>query len=362
MRRFFQAFRHIIWMTFNLLAVVGILLADCSLYLDPARFTGSAMMGLGFEWLLWANLFFALSWCVTHRKKYAFVSLLALLLSLPNVLHTYSHHQVETGDGCKHELTILTYNTQMMQGVRKSAKNEVLRYVKESGADVVCLQEYEVRKNASYLTFQEAKNYLSALYPYTYYDFSTYDAKRQYGLAVYSRYPLENKQTIRYKSLANISNRCDVIIGSDTIRLFTNHLESNRLDKNDLELSEDEMNTQGMKRSVLQLAQKMRKAYAFRAPQVKLVRQEIDASPYPVVVVGDMNDVPVSFTYHTLSKSLKDAFLYSSIGRAGHTFRTKILGVRIDYIFTSPQFQIEWCDAEKVPYSDHFPLSATIAW
>lgn len=362
MKRFFQIAFHVGWMTINLLAAIALLLADCSVWIDPSHSPLIAILGLGFEWLFWLNMVLALSWLLTSRKKCALLGLAVLLLSCGSLLNTYSHGKPSDEQQGEHALTVMTYNTHMTGLCKKVPGNDVLRYVKESGADVVCLQEYEVRKNAAYLTFDEAKRYLSAQYPYTYYDFAHFNNKRQFGVAVYSRYPLINKQTIRYESVANISNRCDILVGDDTIRLFNNHLESNRFVSDDLTLSESEFNSDGLKKSVLMLVRKMKNAYQFRAAEVKMVREAIDQSPYPVVVVGDMNDVPVSFTYHTLSKGLQDAFLKSSIGRTGHTFVTRFWGVRIDYIFVDKQFHIEWCEQEKVPYSDHFPLSTTISW
>lgn len=362
MKRFFQAVRHIVWMTCNLLAVFCLLSADLCAWLDPSKFTFCAIMGLGFEWLALLNVVFALSWLLTHRKGWALLSVVALLFSLHPLSCTISHNKPQNDLSAPKALSVLTYNTHMMGMVKKAGKNEVLKYVKESGADVVCLQEYEVRKDPYYLTFNEAKNYLQNQYPYTYYDFAHYNGKRQYGVAVYSRYPLINKQTIHYETRANISNRCDIVMGHDTIRLFNNHLESNRFDGDDLALTEDEMTSDGLKKTMRQLVKKMRQAYTFRAPEVREVRKEIEQSPYPVLVVGDMNDGPVSFTYHTLSKGLQDAYLQGSRCRLGHTYKLRFGGVRIDYILADKRFHVEWCDTENVDYSDHLPLAATFTW
>ena len=281
----------------------------------------------------------------------------------------------------------MTYNTHQCQHARKTPGNDALRFVRESGADIVFLQEYEVHKNADYLTFEEAKTYLAEQYPYTYFDFAVYNKRRQYGVAVFSRYPLINKQTIRYESRANISNRCDVVVGTDTFRLFNNHLESNRVDNADLDpLTVERLSGDNMRRSLSTVTRKMSEAYRSRATEVQRVREEIAASPYPVIVAGDMNDVPVSFTYRQLCTArpkIQDAFLaapcivYPSHQRSfiGHTFFLSDIpllqhyGVRIDYLFVDNLFRItgsalhqpQSLDTNLV-VSDHLPFSATISW
>lgn len=358
----FRSVRHLFFFLLNLLVAVCLLLADMSVFIDPTKHTWIALFGLLFEGLMWLNVVFALLWLLTHGKKYALMSGLLLVFSLPNIARTYSHQSASEDKHCEHSLTVLTYNTHMMGMVKKAADNDVLQYVKQSGADVVCLQEFDVRKDRHFLTLDETKGFLKDEYPYTYFDFATFSSKRQYGIAVFSRYPLIGKQSIRYESRANNSNYCDVVMGKDTVRLFNNHLESNRFEQDELNLAEEEMTSEGVKKSVLQVVRRMRPAYEHRAEQVNMVKESVVASPYPVIVVGDMNDVPVSYTYRTLSKGLTDAFLASSWCKRGHSFTTHLLGVRIDYILVDKRFKVAECALGDVDYSDHQPLMARLMW
>lgn len=353
---------HVVWLGLNLIVVVCLLLADICVVINPAKVALPALMGLGFEYLVWINLLFAFSWLFSHRKSWCSISFLALVLSASGLLSTYSHHSEANGDDYAHRLKIVTYNTHQTQQLRKAKQNDVLRYLKESGADILFLQEYEVRSNPNYLTFAEAKNYLKKEYPYTYFDFAIHNMKRQYGLAIYSKYPLINKETIRYASRANISDHCDVIVHGDTIRLFNNHLESNRFTHQDWEDQDS---------AAVRLVQKMEKAYQYRAAEVKEVSSSIRQSPYPVIVAGDLNDVPLSYTYHNMSRGLRDCGLYGSWLKKGHTFiRGHYLhaGIRIDYIFCSPMFHVlrtvtdTGAQSFGVPYSDHYPVVTEIAW
>lgn len=101
-----------------------------------------------------------------------------------------------------------------------------------------------------------------------------------------------------------------------------------------------------------------------RAEQVQIIRGEIDRSPHPVIVCGDFNDVPVSYTYRQLSRGLSDAFLTGSASRfaLGHTYVRHHLGIRIDYILHSPSFRATDFRIDPLPYSDHYPIRATLHW
>ena len=56
----------------------------------------------------------------------------------------------------------MTYNTHRMGMFRKAAENEVIQFLRESDADVICLQEVEVYKDDRYLTLPELKEAMQA--------------------------------------------------------------------------------------------------------------------------------------------------------------------------------------------------------
>lgn len=305
---------------------------------------------------------------------YAIFSVAIVVVLLPFC----SHGTPPTPQEGTRVIRVLTYNTHRMGMFRKPTDNQVINYLRNGqDADIICLQEVEVYKDSKYLTLQELKRALGTKYPYSYFDFSVYNSRRQFGNVVFSRYPLIHKQTIRYPSRANISSQCDVVIPSDravrvvskktqggavsrphhssseelrrfdTIRLITNHLESNRFGEDDFE----------------ELKQKYSVAHEARKEQAKCVREAMDASPYPLIVVGDFNDLPLSSTYWQIRRlDVRDAFLCTSWGRYGATLIKGIFAARIDYILCSRALQPLRCTIDHVPYSDHYPLHAVIAY
>ena len=242
-------------------------------------------------------------------------------------------------------ITVLTWNTGRMGEFKKPEKNEVLQYLLQQDADVVCLQEVDVYKDVHFLTLPDVKKTLSPKYPYSYLDFSVFNKRHQYGTMVWSKYPLIHKQSIHYESFGNLSNRCDIVVGKDTFRLFNNHLESYKLESEDLQ-------------DVNKIEQKWKRAVPLRNKQAQVVRAEIDESPYPVIVVGDFNSPILSYTYWCLSSGLHDAWSEVGSGYA-YTYNSHHLFYRIDHVLYRGAIKALKAQRYKGGSSDHYPLMVT---
>ena len=246
-------------------------------------------------------------------------------------------------------ITVLTWNTARMGGFAKPEKNEVLQYLQQQDADVICLQEVDVYKDATYLTLSDVRQSLGKKYPYSYLDFAIYDKRHQYGTMVWSKYPLINKQSIHYQTVGNISNRCDIVVGKDTFRLINNHLESYSFSAEDLT-------------DVDKLKAKWLRAWPLRNEQARVVRKEIEASPYPVIVVGDFNAIELSYAYWHISSGLHDAWRSIHPWSWGATCEHRGFGFRIDYILSSESLTPVRCEIPTASGSDHRPVAATLVW
>lgn len=283
---------------------------------------------------------------------------LLVFLFLWIISSLFSHRVRESKKDYEQTIKVMTYNTHgMMLNHRIADKKAMLRYINDQDADIVCLQEVLVYKNAERFTLPALREAMKQ-YPYTYYDFKLYNSTRQFGNVVFSRYPLTNKKTIRYESQANISSQCDVLVKGDTLRLIVNHLESYGLVKEDLHF--DTLSMKEIKNS--SLFHKLKHAGQLRHAQANEVKQNIKTSPYPVIAVGDFNSIPLSYVYWKIRLGLRDCFLESSFGQLGNTYKRGPLGIRIDYILCSKSLYPIKCKVDKVEYSDHFPLTATIGW
>lgn len=344
---------------------VAVVMADMSLLVEPvSKFMAvPSLMALAYEWLLMALLLLALVALLTRRWNMAAVAAVVLVLSAVPVTRTVSLWQGKPHHPTENSITVLTYNTQMLARNNRTNKSQpltsdLLGYIRRQDADIVLLQEFlAFAKNRGY-TLEEIKKELG--YPYSYIDYKIYSGNRKYGMAVFSKYPLLDKKTIRYESKSNQSDMCLAVVGSDTLLVVNNHLESIKLTNDNFDFSQH--SSEQLKEKTHTIISKMLKAYILRSQQAKVVRREIENSPYKTIVCGDFNDTPVSFTYHALARGMKDAYLEAHPLSLGHSFYHGLLGIRIDYVLCSKSFFPTSANLDKVNYSDHYPLKVTLEW
>ena len=141
------------------------------------------------------------------------------------------------------------------------------------------------------------------------------------------------------------------------VRVFNIHLQSIKLSSTDKDFIEQG----GGETTSRKVAGKFKRAFQQRAAQAKAVKLAIKKSPHPVIVAGDFNDSPVSYTYRTLAKGMQDAFLKKGFG-IGATYADGIPLYRIDYLLFDRQFKIHDFDVIKKRFSDHYPIVAKFGW
>lgn len=105
------------------------------------------------------------------------------------------------------------------------------------------------------------------------------------------------------------------------------------------------------------LIRKLADASAVRAVQTKQITEEIRENKNPYMIVcGDFNDSPISYTHKTLTKELKDAFVESGNG-LGISYNQNKFYFRIDHILISPNLKSYRCTVDRsIKESDHYPI------
>ena len=177
---------------------------------------------------------------------------------------------------------------------------------------------------------------------------------------IYSKYPIISKGQIDFGPGLNSCLWADIVFDQhDTVRIFSAHLESLRLRRSSYEFLVDvEAKYDKAKKGFQDLFDKYPDAAAKRADQALQLKKAISKSPYPVLICGDFNDTPSSFTYRTMKKGLTDTFLTSGKGVAS-TWRGGIPMLRIDYIFAGKEFENRSFRTINSDLSDHYPIVAS---
>ncbi|MCD4744920.1 MAG: endonuclease/exonuclease/phosphatase family protein [Bacteroidales bacterium] len=351
----------------NFLAVLLLLISYTASYINPERSSIVAFIGLIYPFLFLLNVFFIFLWLFI-KKRYLFISLIAILIGWNHIGRFIQYNSEKNINNTQPKLKILSYNVQnfVKQNITNTThikdfqnRNKIFDFIKNQSADIICIQEFLSDGERYLYLLEDFGNQNNT--PYHYYS-NYYLLKKNKidAIATFSKYPIINNETIRYEK-KNICIYSDIIFNNDTIRVYNVHLASIRLGHDDYSFFSDLTSQQNqntdLKKKSKKILSKLKVAFLKRAQQVEIISEQIKKSPFPVIICGDFNDTPTSFTYHVLSKNLKDTFVESGNG-FGNTYIGKILpSFRIDYIFYDDKFDSYDFKISKVKFSDHYPIS-----
>lgn len=365
-----KRFLKILNLSINSLAIVCLLLSAYSTFISPEKFVIPSFLSLVFLPLLLINVLFVAFWIV-ELKWFFVLSLASIILTYGNFKNTLPFKSKEKSQFTLNDstqFTLLSYNVKLFDFYKKNNKlenlNKTLAYIIEEDADVVCLQEFGYLNAKAYLNDTDIFAIMAKKYKYKHVQYNMNPNRfSTYGVATFSKYPMVNNRRLNYKSKFNLTICSDILIGNKTVHLFNCHLESNQLTLDDRkkmsEVVDNNIDQEKIKGTTGLLLRKLGTAYKRRAHQADIVADAINEYDSSVIVCGDFNDSPVSYTYTTVKGDLVDVFINSSSG-LGITYNELPFLFRIDYILHSKNLSSGKFKIDKVRYSDHYPISCVI--
>ena len=338
----------------NVATVLLMVLAGYSDHINPASHPMLSNLGMTFPVFLLANLLFIFFWLTFKWKKLWIPILGYALVYVPLTIYMPMHSSQEEPEGT---IKLLSYNVCSYGGNYKyeQAFDTIFSYLKEQEADIVCMQE-DVDSWRRFV-FQR----YSKVYPYNDTTIFSNQNGSMNGVGIHSKFPILRKERIRYPSVANGSVAYYLQIGEDTVLVINNHLETTHLSTEDRthykEIISGKMKRDDAKEESMMLIGKLGKASAKRAVGADSIHSYIESHrQYPMIVCGDFNDNPISYSRRTIVKGLKDCFVETGRG-VGLSYNQKGFFFRIDHIFCSDHFTPYNCEIDsKMDASDHYPI------
>ena len=338
----------------NVATVLLMLLAGYADHIDPSAHPTLSCMGMTFPIFLIANLLFLFFW-LTFKWKRAWIPILGYVLSYgPLTTYMPLHTKQDVPD---ETIKVLSYNVCHYGGNYKYEYGfeTVYKYLEEQNADIVCLQE-DVDSWRRFV-FQ----WYEKIYQYN--DTTIFNQRptSMNGVGIHTRFPILKKERIPYKSEANGSMAYYLKVKNDTILVINNHLETTHLtteDRNNYKkMIRGRMERDTVKTESMQLVEKLGHSAAMRAAQAEAVHAYIESHrQYPIIVCGDFNDNPISYSRRTIAEGLHDCFMETGCG-IGLSYNQKGFYFRIDYIMCSDDFKPYNCEIDdKFDASDHYPI------
>ena len=341
----------------NIATILLMVLVGYSDRLNPVDHPILSCVGMTFPFFLLFNMCFLFFWLI-FKIKMVWIPVLGYLLAYVPI-NIYMPFNLRTSNLPEGTIKLISYNVCEYGGNYKYEQGfeKVRDYLFEENPDIVCLQEdVDTWRRYCFIHYQKKFAYNDTL------KFGNPDNLN--GVGIHTRFPIIRRERIPYRSIANGSVAWYLQVGNDTLLVINNHFEGTHLSFEDREtykeilkgdLKGDTARTES-KKLLVTLAESAAK----RAPQVQAVRRYVEEHrQYPIILCGDFNDNPISYSRHEIAEVLNDCF--KSTGRGlGLSYNQNGIHFRIDHIFCSDDIQPYNCQIDnKMDASDHYPI---ICW
>jgi endonuclease/exonuclease/phosphatase family metal-dependent hydrolase len=344
----------------NHLAAIALLISYLAAHVSPQIFWLLAFFGLAYPVLVVINILFIIYWAIQLKRRLLY-SLIIILAGFSTLHRSIQVTFNNTPDKSKKLIKIMSYNVKVFDLYNWShnieTRNKMFSLIDEESPEIACFQEYYHRDSSKYantdsiIQLANFKNYHIE---------STYSDKyhQHFGIATFSSYPIIYKGSIDFGYRSN--NVCiysDLLIGKDTVRVYNMHLQSIAFSPSDykyIDALQKNVEAEDLEQSK-NILKRLKRAFVKRSQQADLIGESIVACRYPVIVCGDFNDTPASYSYNTIAKTLTDAFVESGNG-FGRSYVGAFPSFRIDYILHSNQFKAYQFRTIREELSDHFPI------
>lgn len=258
-----------------------------------------------------------------------------------------------TGTTTGHEVRVMSFNAKRgsvaKQNAKKTKEKEpFFNFLKKNGPyDIICFQE------TPGINKKNVQDHLNLSYQHL----MTYKGVQT---SIYSKYPIVNKGGRIFENSSNSFTWADIKIKETTIRVYSIHLQSNKVSEDaDKVIEKGDIKNKKTWLDIRSVLAKIKRGTQQRIDQAQVIIEHMEKSPYPIILCGDFNDSPLSYTYHIIAKKLKDTFQEKGSG-FGTTYAGNIPALRIDYILVDRKLKTLDCSIIREEYSDHYPVISTI--
>ncbi|HNW51011.1 MAG TPA: endonuclease/exonuclease/phosphatase family protein [Prolixibacteraceae bacterium] len=335
----------------NVVLVVALLATYLVPEVNPSKFWIPSVLGLAYPYILIGNCFFIVFWLVFHWR-YLFLSLICILIGLHVNL---SYFQLFPSLSKKEGVKVLSFNVYHFYSFldNKKEKTSIIDFIAAQNANIICLQESKLQKEG---VLNPVK--LKSKFPGIQHCQLAHQSNWG-GPVTFTSYPIASMGEIRFEDSKNMVIYTDVLIDSDTVRVYNCHLQSYGINSKEYAAFDSYVLNTNKIKGLRSIASKLKKGNIYRSGQVLKLVSHISDCRYPVIVCGDFNDTPISFTYGKISSLLNDSFIESGWG-ISNTYRGQLPQYRIDYIFHSKAFKAYNYKRHNVSFSDHYPISTVL--
>lgn len=339
--------------TYGLLLLL--LIVYISPLISPEKSAFLSLVGLGAPFIFLLSFLITIYWII-RWERIAIACVAALLIGIGYSARLVQFPVLKRYDSTGQILKVVSYNAHFFTtSQHRDVITSTLNCLDTLNAGVICFQEFATSAQDN---IPEINRRLSE-FPHRYlHKTKNPSSKIDYYTAIYSKYKIVNRGTVKFGKYIHSSIYADIIYRNDTIRVFNNHLQSNNVNTSDVKFLSGEgepLMTENSIFRIFSIGKKVAQNSSTRAIQSDSISSVIRRTPYSVIVCGDHNVTPVSYTYNKVRGKLHDAFMERG-SWYGYTYKGFFNLLRIDYLFHSNKFETISYSSPNILWSDHKPI------
>lgn len=320
----------------NSIIAALLLISYLSKYVSPESVSYFSFLGLSVPILIVINVIFVLYWLLRFKRPFLISAVILLIgYNVLNRFYSFDEKKVLLSDDIK----VMSYNVRMFNLYNwiedENTASKIHDFVRDRAPDILCIQEFHPSAN------------IGKEFKYEYVKIES--SKNNFGHAIFSNFKILNAGSLNFFDSGNNALFADLLIKNDTVRVYNVHLQSLKINPQEDAINQE--NTERFRKRVLD-------AFVKQTAQAKLIEEHLQNTTLKTIICGDFNNNAFSWVYHKLKGDNNDTFEIAGKG-FGKTYNYPF-PLRIDFILSDPDFEVNYFKTYNVPYSDHFPIMARL--
>lgn len=328
-------------------------------YFNPVHWTFPAIGVLFFPYLAIFSLIVAAAWLFTRHYFIGGAGILVLMACGPTFSEALPFRFGHKASNPAKTFRMVTFNCLHMSDMKEKDPelNRSLHFLIHSDADFICLQElYAVGPPEIPPKYKSQIDSLLNLYPYY-----SVDGSREIEFlskVPFTQTSIELEKNLKYGNCAAYHLEID----GNPLTIINVHLPSYLLSEKERNVLTEARSKAGMQRSIKEfegsIYSKMKQAFKIRGEVSRELAEYAESTEGNVIVCGDFNDVPGSWTYRNFKKrGFNDAYAETGFGHM-ITYNQHLMWFHIDQILYKGELEPLYVRKERLSSSDHYPLVA----
>lgn len=360
---FQKIFTPLFFTVMKVISVIFFLLTILSAFggsINPDYLTFPSLLCLALPYFAIITILITVFWAACKKIIFCALGVFTIVICLTPLSDAFPLGGARKPTEGSQKFKIISWNVIHAWDLREKEfpGNRAASYMINSGADVICLAEFRnfTEKEIKDLTPAQ-KDSLYNTYPYRV-------GKPHSAIRVMSKYPVSRMEKIRvdFKGETRFDLFEVEFPNSKNLVIAMVHLYSYGLSEQERNVVTEINSVKTAKESMSEfkgsIRQKLRKAFQLRAEDAQELRKVLDEIPkdQPLIVCGDFNDVPASWTYNIVrGDDLRDAYAETNFGPA-ITYNMHAFYFHIDQMLYRGPLEALDLTIGKIDTSDHYPL------